>query len=333
MSRSLKKYLFDNQDKLVQVLQYYKYHNFKRGNGELRCAKPQGTNATVCCIKLTQALTCRDFSSGFVSDIFGLIEHHTGKSYYEITNVVTSIIGTDGIFLEKTTDLFDSFFTDNSIQAPIQQEELVKYDSKLLDNYENCWNLRFVQDNILPKTQKFFKLGYDEYTHRITIPWFDIEGDLVGVMGRLNSDEETTCKYLPLIRFPKNQTMYNIQNIEVGSDLYVFESEKSVMLAHQYGYKNSIALGGNAMSDTQIKLLEDLNINKIILGYDEGLEKQIINRNLQYLRQKLLFSNISVDVIYDKDRRILPMDSKCSPVDLGKDNFEKLLKYCTKNVF
>lgn len=327
MSRSIKVYLYSNQNKLFQVLKYFGYHNFRKGNNELRCAKPQGSNATVCAIKLNPHLSSRDFSSGFSGDLFGLIQHHTKLSYYEVHQIISNMMGSDNVLLESDKVLFDGFFNNDTTHSDSPTTEvLTEYEDSILENYEKVWNLRFVEDGILPKTQEYFEVGYDLRTHRITIPWRNKDGKLIGVMGRLNSDEETTVKYFPLIRFPKNLTLYNIQNIEPNRELFAFESEKSVMLSYQYGYKNAVALGGNAISDTQLELIKEKNIKRLIIGYDEGLDYKIIRKNLLYLRQRLMFSDIQVQLIYDKDNLVIEKGSKDSPVDKGKEKFEMLLK-------
>lgn len=332
MSKSIKAYLYSNVNLLIRILEYFRYSNININRDEIRCAKPNGTNYTVCCIKLTPQLSARDFSDGFSNDIYGLIGHHTGLSYSQINQYITNLIGVDNILVETNNNLFDGFYDNKTIANPIQEDILEKYPIEFLDLYDKVWNKRFADDNIKPSTQEYFKIGYDTRTQRITIPWFDIDGDLVGVMGRLNSDEETNCKYLPLIRFPKNLTLYNANNIQ-GEELYIFESEKSVMLASQYGYKNSVALGGNAISETQLNIMvEHLGMKRLIIGYDEGLDKEIINNNLMYLRKKLMFSDVQIELIYDKNNIVLPKGSKDSPTDLGKDGFITLLNHCRRRV-
>ena len=152
-------------------------------------------------------------------------------------------------------------------------------------------------------------------------------------MARLDSDISTNFKYIPLIPFPKHKYLYglyqNKEYIKESKEVYVFESEKSVLLGDSLGYRNFLSLGGNSISKTQVEQLLKLGVTKIIISLDEGLDTEIIKRDIKTIKDCLFMKdNIRIGFIYDKENKYLPKGSKASPIDLGKEVFEKLKNEC-----
>ena len=234
---------------------------------------------------------------------------------------------------EKEESLFGGIL-DEDIYEEEKEVEVKTYDESILTDYEIGWNKRFVEDNIPPSIQLKFEIGYDKNSNRITIPWRTINGKIVGVMGRLNSDDYGNYKYLPLIRFEKHLNLYGIyQNkelIQKEETVYLFESEKSVMQSYNWKIP-AVSLGGNSVSPQQLDMLLSLGVKKIILAYDEGLEMEVIKRNINTIKDNIIFSNdIKIGCMIDMKNEVLPKGSKCSPTDLGKDKFMYLKEHCIR---
>ena len=184
----------------------------------------------------------------------------------------------------------------------------------------------------MPKTQEMFHIGYDYRSRRITIPWFTLEGELLGVMGRAYYDAYGDFKYFPLLRFKKHHSLYGIYEnkkyIE-NSRVYILESEKSVLQLHTMGLHNAVALGGNSIDNYRLSLLEKLNVQEIIFAYDEGLDIETQKRALKTAK-KYFKNKVKIGIIYDKYNKYLPKGSKDSPTDLGKEVWEGLIKDCIR---
>lgn len=330
----LKLYLKENPDKIQRILEYYNYHSITINDNEIRCAKVGGDNPSGCRIKLNDNLSATDFTTSYNGDIIGLIKQHTDLSYKEIINTIKTITNkkVNGHH-KKEVGIFDDFF--NDIYLPYNEHgEKVIYDKSVLDQYSKYkWNLRFLKDGILPSSQVKFHIGYDENSNRITIPHFDIDGNLIGIMGRIDSDEPTNYKYLPLVVFEKHKNLYglyqNKEHIKESKEVYIFEAEKSVLLGHSLGYRNFVSLGGNALSKMQVEQLLKLGVNKFIIALDEGLDIEIIKKNIKTIKDCLFMrDDVKIGVILDKENKYMGKGSKCSPVDLGREIFEKLKKEC-----
>nr|DAF66718.1 MAG TPA: DNA primase [Caudoviricetes sp.] len=332
----MKEYLKNNPEQIEKILSYYGYHSINITDKEIRFAKIGGDNPSGCRIKLNDNLSATDFTTSYNGDLFSLIATHIGLTYGEVIKTVETMLGgkIEGNYQPEEESLFDGFF-DNLYIPYESEEEEVTYDESVLDKYNNGykWFKRFADDGILPSSQVKFNIGFSEESNRITIPWRDSEGKLIGVIARIDSDEKTNYKYLPLIAFPKHKYLYglyqNKEYIKESKEVYVFESEKSVLLGDSLGYRNFTSLGGNSISKTQVEQLLKLGVTKIIISLDEGLDTEIIKRDIKTIKDCLFMKdNIRIGFILDKNNKYLPKGGKDSPIDLGKEVFEKLCDEC-----
>ena len=95
------------------------------------------------------------------------------------------------------------------------------------------------------------------------------------------------------------------------------------------GYHNALALGNCTITEKQARLIKSLPVEKIILALDEGVNVEHLLAQCEKLKGGIFNNNKEVWCIYDSKGDLLKKGSKNSPSDLGKENFEKLLKdYC-----
>ena len=329
----LKLYLKENPDKIQRILEYYNYHSITINNNEIRCAKIGGNNPSGCRIKLNDNLSATDFTTSYNGDLFSLIATHTDLTYGEIINTIKTMTNkkVNGHH-KKEVGIFDDFF--NDIYLPYNEHvEKVISDPSIFYKYSKYkWNMRFLIDGILPCSQIKFGIGFDEESNRITIPWRSSDGELIGIIGRIDSDEKNNYKYLPLIPFQKHKFLYglweNKEYIKKSKEVYIFESEKSVLLGDSLNYRNFASLGGNSISTTQVEHILKLGVNKIILCLDEGLDTEVIKRDIKTIKDCLFMRECKIGVILDKKNKYLPKGSKASPIDLKGEIFEKLKSEC-----
>lgn len=326
MSNDIKNHLLHNKRDLILLLKKYGYDKFTVNEDEIRCSKPDSSNGSTCRIRLNNSLMCTDFSSSFNGDIFELIIFHTDTTYSDIVSKCYEMFNIE--------DIDDEDFDGLDLDLDTKPKEILIpiYDKSELDNYEHVWNLRFVKDNIMPKTQQVFHIGYDYRSRRISIPWFTVEGELLGIMGRADYEDYHDFKYFPLLKFKKHHSLYGIyENKEYikNSTVYILESEKSVLQLHTMGIHNALALGGNSIDSYRLSLLEKLNVQEIVYCFDEGLEVDIQKKALKNTK-KYFGDKVRIGVMYDKHNKYLPAHSKCSPTDLGKEVWGGMVTNCVK---
>lgn len=328
MSNDIKNHLLHNKKDLVLLLKEYGYDKFTINEDEIRCSKPDSSNGSTCRIRLNNSLMCTDFSSSFNGDIFELIIFHTDTTYSDIVSKCYEMFNIENIDDED----FDGLDLDLGLDTKPKEVLIPIYDKSELDNYEHVWNLRFVKDNIMPKTQRTFSIGYDYRSKRITIPWLTMEGELLGVMGRADYTDYGDFKYIPLLRFKKHYSLYGIfenQKYIENNRVYIGESEKFVLQLHTMGIHNAVSLGGNSIDSYRLSLLEKLNVREIVFCFDESLEVEVQKRALK-ITKKYFGDEVKIGVMYDKHNKYLPKGSKDSPSDLGKQVWKGLVSNCIR---
>lgn len=328
MSNDIKKHLLHNKKDLVLLLKEYGYGKFNVNEDEIRCSKPDSSNGSTCRIRLNNSLMCTDFSSSFNGDIFELIIFHTDTTYADIVAKCYEMFNIESVDDEN----FDGLDLDLGLDTSPKEVVIPIYDKSELDNYEDVWNMKFVKDNIMPKTQEVFGIGYDYRSKRITIPWLTMEGQLLGVMGRADYSNYGNFKYVPLLRFKKHHSLYGIYEnkkyIE-NSRVYIGESEKFVLQLHTMNVRNALALGGNSIDHYRLSLLEKLNVQEIVFCFDESLDIEVQKKALKTTK-KYFGDKVKIGIMYDAHNKYLPKGSKDSPSDLGKQIWEGLVSDCIR---
>lgn len=326
MSNDIKNHLLHNKKDLVLLLKEYGYDKFTVNEDEIRCSKPDSSNGSTCRIRLNNMLSCTDFSSSFNGDIFELIMFHTDTTYSDIVSKCYEMFNIEDVDDEDFNGLdLDLDTSPKEVLIPI-------YDKSELDKFENVWNMKFVKDNIMPKTQTTFSIGYDYRSKRITIPWLTMEGELLGIMGRADYTDYGDFKYIPLLRFKKHHSLYGIfenQKYIENNRVYIGESEKFVLQLHTMGIHNALALGGNSIDNYRLSLLEKLNVREIVYCFDESLEVDIQKRALK-ITKKYFGDEVKIGVMYDGHNKYLPKGSKDSPTDLGKEVWTGMVANCIR---
>ena len=232
----------------------------------------------------------------------------------------------------------------NNIYIPdVNNLDFKVYDKTILKkfSFDYIGLMPWIEEGISIETLQKFNIKYDSYRQAIVIPNFDYEGKLIGIRERHFKPEELAKgKYRPLYdngvlyNHPTGRTFYGIyenhKNIERKHVAVIFEGEKSVLLYGTiYGNDNNIALAtlGQNITKDHIQYLLKMKVAHVILAYDSDYEdyKQLYEVENKYIEKAKIFApyfNVSILMDYDFD---LPY--KSSPIDGGKDIFEKILKH------
>lgn len=320
--KDLKKFLLENKEYIFKILKYFDFHSMRELNGCIMFGVPEGDSEKSCSVKLDDNLTTSLFSLGISGDLFGCIADAIETEWSDIIYTCGLIIDKK-IEHEESIELFDGILDKTYGENEI---EYLTYDDNILNNYEKIWNERFAVDNISPDSQRYFEIGYCNNEGRITIPWRDYDGKLIGIVGRANY--ETDLRYFPIIAFQKKYHLYglfqNKEEIKKTGVVYIFESEKSVMQMHSYGFYNAVAIGCSSLSKYQIELLIKCGCRKFVLCHDESSDKKVIKKNIENIKDCLFMIEGEIGILLDSKNVIMPKDSKCSPSDLGKSNWSNL---------
>jgi hypothetical protein len=327
----LKKRLLNNPEHIENLLEEYDFHNITLyGSREIRCGLDESTNNTSIRIKLNDNLTANDFGRDIHGDLFSLIMKCKDVELKDIIKSVKEELGITYFEFQKTKKIFGGFY-DGIKKRNRAGSELKKYDDSVMDDYLNKFNTLFLKDGISFETQRKFKIGVDFSSSRISVPWFDFEGDLVGIEGRYMGDykKDEVSKWYPILAFPKSRALFgyntNYTHLQSSDDIYVGESSKFVMQLDSWGIHTGVAVGGNSIHNQQIKQLSWLNPKRIIFCFDEGLEDELIQRQITKTKLLLNFFDIKIGFVIDRENKILEKGSKNSPSDVGIEGFKGLI--------
>lgn len=118
------------------------------------------------------------------------------------------------------------------------------------------------------------KESYDVFRDRVMFPIADASGRVVGFSGRTFSQDPAAPKYVNSPEtelYQKSRVLFGYhkakQNIRTYDFSLVVEGQFDLVLSHQAGYTNTVALSGTALSLEHTELLQRLS-NRIVLALD-----------------------------------------------------------------
>ncbi len=117
---------------------------------------------------------------------------------------------------------------------------------------------------------------YDRFRGRIMFPLSDVSGRVLGFSGRIFEDdpEHSQAKYINSPEtdvFDKSCALYGIDRAregirELGAAILV-EGQFDLIMAHQAGYRNTVATSGTALTERHVELLKRYSQN-LLIAYD-----------------------------------------------------------------
>ena len=327
MLTEVKKALLENPELIIDMLDRFGFASVSLRHNEIRCARSDGGNPTAISIRLknNDCLFVRDFVSNESCDLFAYIVKEKAVPFKDVILFARQITGISDYQARQATDIFGGLFT------KIKKEKELRFTNKqleesMLDAYRPIFSKAFLDDNIPCIAQQAFDIRYDLESHRIVIPIRSFDGQLIGAKGRANWEiEEDEMKYFYLLPCMCNETLFGYaQNYAYmsGEDIFICESEKAVMQAYGYGFRNFVGIAGNSLSDLQCKLLCELMPKRIILMLDEGLKEEYIQKNINLLSEYLHLTDTTI-------WRWIPYKGfphKASPTDLGEEALKSIMK-------
>ncbi len=118
------------------------------------------------------------------------------------------------------------------------------------------------------------KDSYDVFRNRIMFPLFDQSGHVVGFSGRTLEVGPEVPKYVNSPEtdlYKKSELLYGYHKAKQGIRQLDFslivEGQFDVVMSHQAGYSNTVAVSGTALTAQHVQLLERLS-NKVVLALD-----------------------------------------------------------------
>ena len=338
-AQRLKEHILDN-NLIPNILEELGCHHIKWRNDMVQAANPDGDNPTAVCVYLNENLTTLNYTRQILpsgqsrtTDIFDLVGYIRECSFFETIKWLCDLCGLDYYAEEEEVPeslqilQFLNQMNKECIEEDADYSPLKPIDPSVLDYYMPVGNILFEKDGISLSTQRFFEVGYDPQTNRLTIPIYSEIGDLVGVKGRIFQEEieEGQNKYLYLFNCNKGKVLFgldkNLDAIMNQGKVYVVESEKAVMQMYNMGYYG-VATGGSKITRHQINMLTRLGV-QIVFAYDKDIEEDELNNIADQFVE-----GVPVYAIIDRDgllgEKESPSDSVNNWSQLVRNNVYKL---------
>ena len=283
-------------------------------------------------------------------DIFDLIADRwrlMGNNCFTFPMIIQYICNTCGINNDNNCE-------NNIITQPIWKKRIEIYKSRkkslylgkrysksILRYLSPYHSEAFLNDGISKTTMEKFGIAYYPPNNQITIPVYDLDGELVGIHCR-NLDQykiDKGFKYIPLktvsgldYRFKTNEVLYglnmNAPMIQKHKQIVLLESPKGVLqMDTMYGHDNiSVGMFGMNLGKQRRDEILKLGVNEVIIGIDKDyidIDSEQFNNYVKRVKSiaKLFRGFARCSVLYD-DNNLL--EFKQSPTDKGKEIYELL---------
>lgn len=232
-----------------------------------------------------------------------------------------------------------------------QIKNLPRINEKILDYFEtDVFYQGWIDEGISIETMQLFNIRWYESQKHIIIPHYNVNGELVGIRRRSLQKKDKDNKYMPEIiegiqyAHSLNFNLYgldkHINGIRKTKKVVIVESEKSVMLAHDYYGEDAfvIATCGFNISNWQRDMILSLGVEEVMLGYDKDFiptdfenvseEDPEYKKYIRYVKR--LYSLAYKFTAYCRTYILWDFDcllqKKDSPFDRGKETLEKIMK-------
>jgi|TARA_Y100000310_G_scaffold263715_1_gene274064 DNA primase len=291
------------------------------------------------------------FSTSQGGDIFTFTEKMEGVDFKGALKILADRAGVDLVYegstrrdekevLYKILDDATRHFEDNlkrrkDVRDYMKERGVSERTMKIfrigyaLDEWQNLHEYlvgkRYKESDIesvgLLKQAENNKRKYDAFRGRIIFPIRDNAGRIVAFSGRVFEGGEGMGKY---INSPET-ALYHKSRILFGYDFakstirkhdfsIVVEGQMDVLMAHQAGFTNTVAVSGTSLTEEQLKLLNRLSRN-IVLAFDsDDAGVSSVKRSSE------LALSLGMDV------KVATMKKGKDPADLIKESKEKWRK-------
>ncbi len=277
------------------------YVELKRAGRSLKGRSPWGVDKTPSFMVSPEKGIWHDFSANKGGDIFSFVMEVEGISFKEALEKLASQAGVD---LSKYQG-GDKTVSKKKVRAKEALALATKYYQACLIRNKSVCEYVFYRRNLNRATVADFKIGYapvdgksltgvlkkrgysleeletagllnrfhsDLFRDRMTIPFIDTTGNVIGFTARILGKGEPKYLNTPeTLLFNKSRFIFGLyqakESIRRNGFVVIVEGNMDVISSHQAGVKEAVATSGTAMTEQHLKILSNLT-SDIRLAYD-----------------------------------------------------------------
>lgn len=335
MLDEIKEEMLKSPDTIIDLLEYFDFAHIKLSYNEIRFARDEygGKNISIR-LNRNEKLYVNDFARGVSKDIFSYIIQEKCVTFRDVIQKTKQILGLDNNWMPRQQcSLFGGIY--NNLTKQNKEIILETYGDEVLDQYEKCGNIRFLNDGISLSTQRFWDVRFSIKDNAIIIPVRNEYSELVGVKARVNKEvEDGESKYYYDIPVLMSQVLYgyseNYQYLYGADTVYIGESEKFCQQLHTMGIRNCVSIGSHSLSEKQAKLLLQLSAKSLTFMLDDGLDLSETKRNVDII--KGISSMLQVDMYFFDHTDCLLLNYGDSPSDHGVAIWNEIIENHIRSV-
>ena len=277
------------------------YVELKRAGRSLKGRSPWGVDKTPSFMVSPEKGIWHDFSANKGGDIFSFVMEVEGIGFREAMEKLAAQAGVD---LTKYRG-GDPNVARRKTRAKEALALATKYYQACLVRSKSVCEYVFYKRNMNRKTVEGFKIGYapasgkalvtalgkrgygaedlgtagllnrfgtDMFRDRMTVPFIDTTGNVIGFTARILSKGEPKYLNTPeTLLFNKSRYVFGLyqakEAIRRSGYVVIVEGNMDVISSHQAGVKEAVATSGTAMTEQHLKVLSNLT-SDIRLAYD-----------------------------------------------------------------
>ena len=278
-----------------------RYVELKRAGRNLKGRSPWGVDKTPSFMVSPEKGIWHDFSANKGGDIFTFIMEVEGVSFRE---ALEKLAGMAGVELTKYSG-GDKEMARKKLRAREALNLATRFYQACLARSKKVCDYVFYKRNLNRKTVEEFKIGFapddgkvmtealkkrgikpselndagllnrfggDLFRNRMTVPFIDTNGDVIGFTARVIDGGEPKYLNTPeTILFNKSRFVFGLyqakEAIRHSGYVVIVEGNMDVISSHQAGVKEAVATSGTAMTEQHLKILSRLTPD-IRLAYD-----------------------------------------------------------------
>lgn len=340
-AKELKKYIFQNQH-MISILEHLKMHHINDSNSKyISCGFEDGDNISSTIIykdeyckvvAYTRDIKDKENKKQF-TDIINLTAFVFNLTYQSAKSYLMSFLGLSNTkSVARKQDQIPLFRNIKRKQSNQVQKEQVYYDVSLLDQYSDMIHIDLIRKDGLIDVDilRKYNIMFDTRTNRILFPHFkwDDSSKICGIVGRTvnpSFKELQIKKYMSVLltEYIKTSNLYalcwNMEYILKERKIIIFEAEKSVLKSDMFGFPFAVSVGLHDISDVQKKIILSLDIDEVIIAFDNDVEEKYIQSQCSKFNKYIKTSYIcdKWDLLGEKD----------SPVDKGHRRWKYLFRH------
>lgn len=318
----LKEYIY-KENKIEYILKQLGCHEIRRNDqkGYISAAHQDGDNPMGVCIRNNEFLNYRSFSRGIDyedgQDLISLVETTRKLSFIESVKFLHQILDLPFEFKKqvKPKEKYDPLTVFKRVlrcnRRIVNVEDIKILEDKLIDDYIPMLHIDWLREGITERARKKFNIAYSYKHKRIVIPhYYWMTNELIAFNMRTtvpNYEEFGIKKYYLSNGYNKSLNLYgycqNKDEIESKGYCVLVESEKSVLKRFSLYDGTCLALSGKTLSTEQIRIINSLKINELIICLDNDVDINEIRWMAEQFKHRIKVSYIKdfMGILGEKD--------------------------------